>query len=263
MELGTLLVSLDNLLLGVYEYNLTITDHSFNSAVFTTIVNVTDTTDPLFDSLDDFEIEIGSTNWNIIWSVTELKPASIKILQNGSTIRDTEWFTETYPLSSLDLEFGVHNFTMIFTDSSGNSATATVFVTVIDTVAPIVDSPADMQYNYTTTQTHQIEWVVSDFSDVTCQILLNGTEVESGTYRNPIIRYDLLDLDPGTYVYTLVVTDQGGNSVSDEVTVVVVAAPTGPTGLPSGLLDPLVLMVIIGAAIGVIVIIIVVIIKRK
>lgn len=129
---SSLEVNIDGLDLGVYLYTLFVNDTAGNSATSDVFVNITDTIDPIVAGPDDFSFEFGITGQSITWVVSDLSPDSMIILQNGISIISDDWSNGNIvlDLDSLSLGVGTYNFTIIVYDSSGNSASDTVIVTL-------------------------------------------------------------------------------------------------------------------------------------
>jgi hypothetical protein len=91
---------------------------------------------------------------------------------------------------------------------------------VPDETPPIIDSPADIEYEVSTTG-HSITWTPIDDNPLAFNIQINGIVVLSGGWNGQPIVTNIDYLSPGTYEYNLTVIDIGGNSVSDIVMVTV------------------------------------------
>jgi len=161
-------------------------------------------------------------------------------VQNGWADNDYFNFTPAYILdnSAGDLTPAnfliTHDFT--FTPlSSGNltikawcsSSAASQFidipilvVDVPDETPPTIDNPSDIEYAVSTVG-HDITWTPFDENPSEFNIQANGVVIISGRWNGQPIVINVDYLSPGTYEYTLTVTDIGGNSVSDKVMVTV------------------------------------------
>ena len=106
----------------------TATDSSGNSASATQIITVVDTTAPIMVTLENVISNATSKSNNII----ELD--EISVIDSISTVKITNDAPTTFPL-------GETIVTWTATDSSGNSASATQTITVVDTTAPIMAIP--------------------------------------------------------------------------------------------------------------------------
>jgi len=79
------------------------------------------------------------TGHSITWMPIDLYPSSFKVLCNGTVILDSGWNGSSITVSVDGLELGRYNFTILVKDTSGNSVTDEVWVTVI--VHPLMIDP--------------------------------------------------------------------------------------------------------------------------
>ncbi len=92
-------------------------------------------------------------------------------------------------------------------------------------VAPVfIEIPFNV--SFTVNQSQVLNWTVQDFIiwDATYTILLNGTEVETGTWESGTqFSFDLgsLNLEPGVYNVTIIVSDGLGYSTQESVLIVI------------------------------------------
>lgn len=213
-------VSVDGLNPGVYNFTLTVLDDSGNSVTDTVFVSVIDITYPTIDSPSDFEYTEGSMGHTITWSPSDNNPDAYEVLKNGTMIHSGIWNGSGINVNLDGLNAGVYNYTLVVYDESGNSASDTVFVTVIESV-PMIDNPDDIQYESGTTG-NTIVWSTSDLTPDFYVILRNGTQIDSGPWDGSDIEISIDGLDLGIYNFTLVVNGTSGNSASDTVMVSVV-----------------------------------------
>ncbi len=218
----------DGLMVGTYEFKIVVSDSSGNVANDRVLVTVSDSTKPAVSSSSDIVYELGSNGNHIKWNVTELDPDHYDIYRNRLIVHHVLWNGGAINHSIDGLSVGLYNITIVAYDGSGNSDADTVFVEVVDTVAPSIDSPNDIDYVVGSTG-HQISWSVSDLGASFYQILRDGEVlVDAAWDGSPIVvNVDLLIL--GTFNYTLVVSDQGDNTASDSVLVTVTLATTSTT----------------------------------
>jgi len=110
-------------------------------------------------------------------------------------------------------------------DEYDHYCTATFKISVDDTIIPDIEGPEDEEFTeggqgYTT-----ISWDVSDQSLQSYTVLLNGSEVGSGTfvyaYETVWHQVTVTGLSVGVYNYTIVVEDEVGHVVSDTVLITV------------------------------------------
>lgn len=218
-------VLIEGLDLGVYNFTIFVIDTDTNNATDTVWVTIFDGTTPLINSPDSISYDEGETGFEISWTPSDLHPQSYSIYSNGIEIRSGLWnlSSEIITIQVGGLSFGDYNFTVCVWDIGGNLVTDEVDVSVLDGTPPILDSPADIEYEQLTTG-NGITWIPSDLNPVSYSIFRNGIVVNSGGWNGSSI-FILVDwLIPSQYNYTLNVYDIGGNSASD--TVMVIVTPT-------------------------------------
>lgn len=66
-----------------------------------------------------------------------------------------------------------------------------------------------------------INWSVNDNYPDTYELYANFVLVDSGSWTNGTIEWDVAGLPPATYNFTIVIRDLGGNSISDTIKVVI------------------------------------------
>jgi len=228
-ENGTISFSIDSLAAGlVYNHTITVYDalgHSVTDTVFVRVVERTELSSPM-----DVTIEFGSTGNYLTWTIGNIwwPLPSYRIDGNATTVEWTACTDETIVLSIDGLDVGVWNFTVMTMDQYGYNTTDTVFVMVVDTIAPIIDSPLGIVYNETDTG-NIITWTPSDLRPESYEIFRNGSSIESRTWDGSAIPRNVDGLTAGVYNYTLVVRDSSGNTGFDTVMVVVLALTSTTT----------------------------------
>ncbi len=253
-------LSLDSLDVGVYNYTLVAYDGTGNAGSHSVIVSVFGDVDaPVVDEPTDTSFNEGETGPTLVWSATDMNPNLLTLYRNGTVLANFTWESPlTFSYSVGELAFGTYNFTLVLSDSYGNTVVSTVWVDVLDVTPPTVNSPADMSYVEGTTG-NTITWTTTDLNPSNYVVLQNGTPYTTGKLDSTSdeIVVDVDGLEVGTYNFTVVVYDKSGNTVSDSVLVTV--TPTGTdTTLPPPVDGPLVITIVI--TIGSIIVIIVVII---
>lgn len=240
----TISVPLEGLNLGQYNFTLYIYDDEANSAVDTVWITIIDTTSPTIDSPADISFKERTSEYNIVWNLTDLNPLKYEIYKNSVRLQQEYWNSlfEIVTISVEDLSYGVYNYTIIVFDSSNNTKTDEVVVTVLDGIEPIIFGSSDFEYEETTIG-HSITWDVSDAHPISYFILRNGTPITSGTWNGSSISLTVDWLVQGVYNYTLIVIDEGNNWAIDSVIVtviehrIIVSSPT-TTDSPSTVPEP-------------------------
>ena len=224
---GNISISVDGLLPAVYTFNMTVFDAEGNSAESIVVLTVIDTVSPTIDDQPNTGYEGGSTGNSITWDPEDLCPDSYVVYSNDSPFYWGDWNTSSEVITvSIDgFDLGVHNFTIVVNDTSGNDVSDQVLVTVYDTTLPTIDEPSDDNYERGTTGLN-ITWTPSDLYPDSYQVERNTSSYESGPWSGSAIIVDLIGLDVGLHNFTIIVYDEGGNNVKD--TVFVNVAPSTP-----------------------------------
>jgi len=178
---------------GAYIVTFTATDASGNSASTTRTVNVIDTTPPVLTLNGDNPMTLQCH----VDSYTEL----------GATVSDACDAAATLVISGAvnANTVGVYTVTYTVTDASGNSASATRTVNVVDTLPPVItlngDNPMTLECPDSYTEPGA---VVSDACDPSPSLVISGS-VNANV--------------PGAYALAYTATDASGNSASTTRTV--------------------------------------------
>ena len=246
---------LDLIILGRNIYSFIV------SATFT--IDVNDTLNPTWDEVPTNQIhEYGDAfsydlNASDAWSI------------------DRYWFNNTLHftldqntgvLSAVAPPVGVYGLEVRAYDPEDKYVSAVFTVTIADTIPPSVTHPADWEF-IEGSGDGPIVWEVSDVSPMSYQVLADGVEAGGGVVSvgNTIdFNFDIYGKVPGTYNYTIVVTD-GFHITTDTVLVVILPSTTTTTTTETTPVDYAFLNLIIAFGIGgvVIVIVVVVVIKRR
>ena len=178
----------------------TATDISGNSASSTQTISVIDTTAPTVLVPNDIQIEATSINTNTV----EFGFAEASDLVEIASI--TNDAPEVFPL-------GETLVTWTATDASGNSASSTQTISVIDTTAPTVFVPNDIQIEATSINTNTVEFGFAEASDL--------VEIASITNDAPF------SFEFGTTIVTWTVVDISGNLSTVEQNHVIMSYSVG------------------------------------
>jgi len=128
--------SLADLSSGVYNFTLVATDLNSNSNMSTIFVTINDNYVPIITPLSTSQAELGA-NVTLEWTVDEHEPYIFDVYDNGTQIIEGQSLVgDAIIFSSSSLSVGYHNITLIAYDISLNRASTTVFLTIVDTIAP-------------------------------------------------------------------------------------------------------------------------------
>ena len=212
-EFAIFVVDVDFLSLGTFEYNLVVSDLYGNLISDAVIITVEDNKVPTVIVQDDVVINLNRTGKTIFWRGVDTNPDTYTILQNNTLVSTGFWDSGINVHYNVDsLKKGFYNFSVILYDTSGNSNSSSIRITVIDTVPPVIVTVPELVIQYGSIGI-QIDWVVVDYEPGNYTIF-KGTEIlETGSWSNerPISLLLLETLDIGSYIYTVNVTDETGN----------------------------------------------------
>jgi hypothetical protein len=179
-----------------------------------------DITPPTFTPHEDIIVEAEQGLWDMTWLAHEFFSVSYEVTIDGvfhdsATIPGMDSFHSTGPI----LPAGEYTVECTFTDSSGNSASDTIAVTVLlDTFPPIISDAQDIYMLEGDLEV--IEWNVIETRPSTYEISQDSVVVETGIFTD-LITYDLSHLSSGLYEIVCTAYDLDGNSASDTVLVIV------------------------------------------
>jgi len=226
-----IIISIDALDFGVYNLTLVLTDVGGNFASDTVFITVIDITAPEYNLLpDDISFNEGETGFSITWNFTDGNPAQYVLYRNGSMVDSGTWTNPySYEYAISVTAYGVHNFTVVVNDTTGLSASDTMWVTINDVIPPSLNNPVDISFQVGETG-YVVNWAPSDNNPLTYSITMNGTIIMSGQWTSgDSLVVNLDGLAQGTFLFTIVVYDQSGNFAMDTVVVRVLEPSTTTT----------------------------------
>lgn len=270
----SIVINVDGLLAAEYNYTILVTDMGGNTAVDEVIVTVVETTSPSIDSPEDIEYAEFDTGNMIVWHPNDANPKSYVMYFEETPLKSGLWNTSSESISiSVDgLSLGVFNYTLLVTDQYDNTAQDEVLVIVTDGTPPVVNDVPDVTFTEDSAG-HNITWLPTDLHPDTFEIFLDGSMIRSGLWNSSgeSIFVALDSLDPGTYNYTVIMTDVGGNTISDTVIVTVTEATTtstttttttGTLTTTDGNIPPMTIL-LLSAIVGIIIIFVVILLRVK
>ncbi|MDB2675657.1 HYR domain-containing protein [Flavobacteriales bacterium] len=186
--------------LGSTTVTWTVTDASGNSATATQVVTVIDDINPSITAPDDVVVSVDAASCEAtavaLGTPTTDDNCSVDATSNDAPV--------VFPLGSTTVTWTV-------TDASGNSATATQVVTVIDDINPSITAPDDV--------------IVSIGNELIVEVTPSDVEISADDNCSiESITFDITQFDCsmfGDNTVTITVTDISGNSSSTTFTVTV------------------------------------------
>ncbi len=172
------------------------------------------------------------------------------------------------------LRVGDHEVTVWVENIYGVNLTGVFMVLVRDTIPPTVNSPADFSFPYEPSDTSVclIEWTPVDMTQLEYDIYSDGYHDDWGTWNtsDDPITINTCYMAEGVHNITLVLTDEGGNTVRDTVMVTITEhispTPTDTTPTTTTTTEDtgaIMQIVMIYAGVGIAIVVIVIIVKRK
>ena len=170
---------------------------------------------------------MGTTGYRINWIIGDYHPDTYQLYVNSDLVDSGTWINGTIIWDVDSYTSGIYQVTLIVLDSAQHNATDTVSVTVATAAAPILSTPADLTYEEGTTG-HLLNWEVGDRSPDTYTIYMNSNQVETGTWTNGTLSWNVDNFASGTYNMTIEVWDAAQHHVFDTVWVTVTTPTTPP-----------------------------------
>jgi hypothetical protein len=118
---------------GDYNFKLVVYDSSMNNAADEVRINIIDVAAPSVIGYSDLEYVVGTTGNILEWSCIDNHPGSYIVYQDSTVHAGGIWSNSENITAYIDgLAVGEYNFTIVVSDDSGNMASDTVFVSVIE-----------------------------------------------------------------------------------------------------------------------------------
>jgi len=209
------------------QYQIKVSDESDPSVYdFSEYFTVEDTINPVITlSTTNHTVEAGYIGALLWWTATDANPDTytVELQGTGLVAGPTAWTSGDAINYSIPTGFGAGSYiyTVNFTDNFGNFATDSINFTVIDTNNPFItvyatDSNVEEGYS-----AQSLSWTVLDPTPNTYTIELLGTGIvvipTLWTDNTPIIYNIPVGFSVGSYIYTINVTDDSGNFITDSV----------------------------------------------
>jgi hypothetical protein len=207
--------------LGNTTVTLMVSDGQYNATDTVNVIVQEDTTLPVVDAGPDVTVEQEShAGTQVILNGTATDTVSTRFnftwSENGMVLKAEANMTDTTLTYTFNL--GIHVVTLNATDEVGNTGSANVTVTVIDTIPPVVDAGTDMTVemeSYAGTEV-MLYGSATDICSTQFNFMWSENGVVIGTEQNLTYTFSL-----GAHIVTLNATDMAGNTGSDNVTITV------------------------------------------
>ncbi|MFW9993961.1 MAG: S8 family serine peptidase [Candidatus Odinarchaeota archaeon] len=213
-------------------YSISIEQPAFIDQIGDSLL-ITILVDPVISAPADFTIEAGDSS-TLDFTLTAAIPGNYTLYLDDAVNKTDNWTSGTVITVILgNLPLGVHNFTLVVQDTSGTVFIRTVFVTVEDTVDPVITYTGPDSITFVVGSTgNTFTFNATDLYPGNFTLYQNGTGVFTDEWTSGVaitIDLDELSLSVGTYNFTLVVQDTSNNTASLTVTVTVTAKPVTTT----------------------------------
>ena len=156
----------------------------------------------------DIVYQYGATGHSISWDFTDTTPNYYMVSSAGTIYANGSWDGSTITVNVDGLEVGDHLFRAFVNDSNGLINVDFVLVTVTAPPGPYANGLTPLNVAFGDTLLYS--WNVSAILPDKYVIYLNSTEVDTGSWSNGTISYDLGVQSPGTYNLTLSLNDTLG-----------------------------------------------------
>ncbi|MCK5409541.1 MAG: hypothetical protein KAJ30_04690, partial [Candidatus Heimdallarchaeota archaeon] len=219
-----IVMNINGLALGSYTVGCSVYDLEDLMISDTVNIEVVLSAPPTIDDVADFAYEEGSTSNSITWHPSDTNPDYYSITRDGLVIDDGSWLGGVISINIDGLAYSVYTYVCFVNDTEGQSASDSVVITVSDSVSPLINSPSEIVY-YEGDTGNNIIWVGTDNNPATYIVYKDGALYKTDTWTSGasiIISVD--GLTAGQYNFTIVVSDQAGNSAKDTVIVAVTAS---------------------------------------
>ena len=228
-----IIVNIDGLSRGVYNFTIIITDESGLNIISTNWITVQDKTlpgfigDPYFDASEYIE---GDTGYSIKWVAidkfndSDIRGGTYIVYRNNTEITNNTWDPNDLIDIGIDgLAKGNYNFTILLIDESNNFLNFTFFIDVIDTTNPVFNATPGPQTVIEGTTGNSVGWNASDLYPGNFTVYQNDILIFEGIWDGTNnITYSLDGLNSGEYNYTITVSDLSGNKLNDTINVIVI-----------------------------------------
>jgi len=193
--------------LGAHTVTLGVMDSSNNESTFQFTVNVVDITNPVITG-NSTKVQVSYTQ---TFNISSFK-STLSVSDNYDSLANTDIVVKTDGYTANKTSLGTYSIIFEVTDSSGNKATFTKQVEVIDDIAPMFSGPTSI-----TKPTESILTVANIKAELTASDVKDGNRTS-----NIIVKEDNYTGHGdrvGSYTVIFEVSDTKGNTATHTVTV--------------------------------------------
>ncbi|MFX0125688.1 MAG: hypothetical protein ACFFAE_18840, partial [Candidatus Hodarchaeota archaeon] len=217
-----ILVSIEDLKPGYYDFTLVVDDESGNVANELVQVYVTDYTPPFIKRPPDLVFSEGSTGHSIFWEILEANPHNYSLYLNEKLI-DSGTLTDNNLTITVDtLVLGLYTYLLLVYDEQGFSHSMSCYVAVVDITTPTLSKVSDCRFVEGDSNA-RIVWKAYDLHPASYIIKRDGSTFSQETWTGNDITLQLVGWVTGTFDIELIISDTSGNVASDEVTITIVS----------------------------------------
>ncbi len=221
----------DYLRLGIYNLTLRVIDEGGNWESDQVIVTVLDTILPTISDFDYMIINHGIQT-GITWTAYDYNPDIYVLYLNDTVFMQNEWLGGDLTIYLANIDIGEYNLTIVLYDILGQTCFDYVTLVVVDSNAPTISSPPDLEIEEGDTLS-LLSWNIEESYSYRYSLYVDETVVDDGTCDFTDYSFALHQLTDGIYNITLEITDTSNNIASDSVFVSVsegiVPTISGPT----------------------------------
>lgn len=185
---------------------LTVTDGSGNVSTCDIVVNATDQTTPSLTCPDSFEIFLDG---DCRIEAPELRDM-VKVTDNCSAVEDIMLFQSPTPPANIGTGVGTVVFQIFAMDEARNFTNCDILVTTVDTIAPVIECPANVVVELGEDCTAGLP----DFSQF-ITITDNCTDAETAGFTQSIAVGTPTEV--GSFSISLLVEDESGNATGCDI----------------------------------------------
>jgi len=205
-------LNVDSYMPGLYNVTVVFSDSSGNLVTRSINLTIIDTTSPSIGEFpDDDTIEFGATSNYLNWTLSELDPSVFNVIINSQFSEQLSYTNGTVLLDIDGLSLGYNNITVVFFDNSGNMVNDSVFITVFDTISPIIASQNDIVLEFGSVG-NVVNWTATDLLPDNYTVYIEGSYWISGIWSNDsVVSVSIDGLSLGNHSFQIFFADSSNN----------------------------------------------------